>query len=711
MTKVRKKIGTIPINDIEQQVQQSTSAAITQMQQDVSDFIDEETAQYPEIGGTFKYIEDPEGRTEIKTDAEGKILSYRDSEGVVHENVGIESAVINTKSINLSSEGLTDLEKALRENGMSSGTGDWTDYISNDGDNPLCLAEPRYAILNILSDINLSTLLKEGYEGAVEGVNYNVPTEVQFWDMQGNYFKKWTLMSAQGNSSMAYAKRNLAFDFFDTSVYDSKGKIGKGDAFKTKFGDWIAQDSYHLKAFYTDFFRGVSIMSYKISDQVDKTRDQIENRVWKKALLGNYKNGTDLLTMPQDDNLDLQLDNGARCMPDAFPVIVYQNGNFWGIYAWCIKKHRDNYNMKKSSAKQIHLDGTIGDVFFLGYKPYQWFEVRNPKDLYANDGTKYEEGDTLADTTLVDTWIDQGTLPDGTVVDDKIKKNLQNSAKVDSYITDFGTRFKNIRDAATAYETSSKTPADLQAFKDVFEVLFDVDNLIDYELIQLAVDDTDGFAKNWQWVTYDGIKWYVCEYDKDMSFGGMFNGVCTRKVRTEGGWYGITYNSETGLPQKDGPIYFLTTYYQPELKARWQELVSKGVFTANNFMSVVNSWIDRIGKNFYEQEWAKWPESPCNRDLGVNTEYWKLIDYGPEQEETYDESKTYSVGETCVLCTNYDYGFSWTYECIKESIGNYPATRTAQENPIRHGYRDSIWRLKNFISQNLEVLNNWFETL
>ena len=44
MTKVRKKIGTIPINDIEQQVQQSTSAAITQMQQDVSDFIDEETA-------------------------------------------------------------------------------------------------------------------------------------------------------------------------------------------------------------------------------------------------------------------------------------------------------------------------------------------------------------------------------------------------------------------------------------------------------------------------------------------------------------------------------------------------------------------------------------------------------------------------------------------------------------------------------------------
>ena len=113
MTKVRKKIGTIPINDIEQQVQQSTSAAITQMQQDVSDFIDEETAQYPEIGGTFKYIEDPEGRSEVVTDSEGKILSYRDSEGVMHENVGIDAKQITADSIILPDDAIAQVDERI----------------------------------------------------------------------------------------------------------------------------------------------------------------------------------------------------------------------------------------------------------------------------------------------------------------------------------------------------------------------------------------------------------------------------------------------------------------------------------------------------------------------------------------------------------------------------------------------------------------------
>lgn len=143
MTKVRKKIGTIPINDIEQQVQQSTSAAITQMQQDVSDFIDGETAQYPEIGGTFKYIEDPEGRSEVKTDAGGKILSYRDSEGVVHELIGadIKNADINVANIetaNIENINLSDTAK---------------DTVSNIKPNDYVVPNlPKYGTINLTQE-------------------------------------------------------------------------------------------------------------------------------------------------------------------------------------------------------------------------------------------------------------------------------------------------------------------------------------------------------------------------------------------------------------------------------------------------------------------------------------------------------------------------------------------------------------------------------
>lgn len=46
----------------------------------------------------FSHIEDPEGRTEIITDAEGKILEYRDANGVKHENsIQIENFYKNGK--------------------------------------------------------------------------------------------------------------------------------------------------------------------------------------------------------------------------------------------------------------------------------------------------------------------------------------------------------------------------------------------------------------------------------------------------------------------------------------------------------------------------------------------------------------------------------------------------------------------------------------
>ena len=46
----------------------------------------------------FSHIEDPEGRTEITTDAEGKILEYRDANGVKHENsIQIENFYKNGK--------------------------------------------------------------------------------------------------------------------------------------------------------------------------------------------------------------------------------------------------------------------------------------------------------------------------------------------------------------------------------------------------------------------------------------------------------------------------------------------------------------------------------------------------------------------------------------------------------------------------------------
>lgn len=333
-------------------------------------------------------INDPEERLEIKTDEEQKIVSYRDEKGILHENVGIE-----TKELKLSQVGLDLLSKDLKVN--------WSDYISNDGENPLHLSIPKCARINLLTDFDLTKLSKAGYSMySKEGVNYDIPIELEFWDMQGNYFKKKVFIGGQGDSTMAFDKKNIAIDLFD-SEWD-------GDVFSIKFGDWVAQDSFHLKAYDYEPFVGAGAWSYKLFEQMMSVYSPEVDHIWKRALWDTTAN-----TPTQASGSDLgesseYNDTGARCFPDGFPVIIYQNDVFWGVFAFQMKKHRDNYHLSGSNPNHVFLDGKIGEgTLDANGDPdaIRWdlWEVRNPKNIvYApfalyNPGTPYKDGDSVTD--------------------------------------------------------------------------------------------------------------------------------------------------------------------------------------------------------------------------------------------------------------------------------------------------------------------------
>lgn len=641
------------------------------------------------IPDEFSNIDDVENRMEINKDADGRVISYRDSDGKLHENVGLKTPVIdaetiNTKSVNadslnLSKVGLTEFEQALKENGFTGGQGDWSTAST------LHIPEPRCAMINITS---------------ADGKPYSWPTSkfvnnkvwVEFYDMQGNYFKKRAIHNAQGSSSMGFIKKNGAFDFCNDEW------IGD-DTFSIKFGDWVYQDSFHAKAYYTDFFKGVSIVSYKIADQVEKSRGIFSDRPWKKALLKDYIFGSDQANSAQIDDMTLQLNNEAKCHPDGFPCIIYLDGKFYGIYAFCIKKHRDNYHMKKDVAEHIHLDGTLYvQYLFGGNIDWTQFEIRNPKNLYykeAQNGTFEYDADVaqaeIAGDDEVNAWIAAGQLPDGTEITSKIKKRLQTTAKVKNYVINLSQRISQIKAASTTEDKKS-----------LFETYFDIDNLVDYEIVQMATGDTDGFGKNWQWTTYDGVKWWVNEYDKDMSFGGYFTGMFTQPAPTTGGWMGNNSNH---------PIGQLIALYQSEIVSRWKYMVGNGIFSVENFLSLFNDWLDRIGTDNFEKEYKKWPEAPCNRDDKVDTVHWARtnnIKDGTSLAD-YDNTKTYMPGETCW----FNLGSSWSgqFICISETTGNAPLLGTYTNTPQALGYRDSIWRLVNYISQRLEKENEFINNL
>lgn len=638
-----------------------------------------------DLKGTKSDTTNYEDCTQLLCDKDNKIIDSIDNKGTVTHNSkhifkgGIEDATgkMIEDAYNHVIDKSSDLAKVLREKGDMVSSTDWSDSKS------LEIPEPRCAYINITSSDRTPATWPTSKTA-------DKKYWMQFWDMQGNYFKKRIILNAQGNSSMAFIKKNGAIDICNDEW------IGD-DTFKIKFGDWLAFDSFHLKAYYTDFFRGVSIMAYKLADEVELSRDVLVNRPWKRQLLANYTFGTDQTNSAQVNDLSLQLDNEAKCHPDGFPCIVYLDGNFYGIYAFNIKKHRDNYHMDKGTAEHIHLDGDLlASNIWNGTINWDTFEIRNPKNLYykeAHNGTYKYDADIaqaeIAGDDEVNAWIAAGKLPDGTEISSKIEKCLKITAKVKNYII----RLSNALATINAEIDAAKQ-------KTLFASYFDVPSLVDYEIVQMATGDTDGFGKNWQWITLDGKHWSVCEYDKDMSFGGFFTGQFTQASPSKGDWAGNSTSTPMGL---------IISLYKDDIVSMWKDLTNKNVLTADNIISIAKDWINRIGTDNFKKEYKKWDESPCCRASLVDTEHWKRTNEFKTSNiyNTYDNTKTYKIGETCY----YGFNRSFKFEAIAETTGNPPLTDSYNNYPKELGYYDSFWRLANYIKQRISVENDFINSL
>lgn len=628
----------------------------------------------------FEHIEDPEGRTEITTDADNKVMSYRDSEGKKHEH-DMEVTNLEVLNLNLQGNSVNNIQDALKANGFNVNTPtDWSESSF------IQIPEPRFAIINITNIDYMPTTKQDNKKAFLE-----------FWDMSGNYFKKHAILNAQGNSSMGFVKKNVAIDFCeDEWVGDDTPKV--------RIGEWVPQDSFHMKAYYTDFFRGVGAVSYKLYDQIVRTRGNMYDRPWKKALIDMSKIGvtTKSIGNPYIGDYSLLTDTGARCFPDGFPVAVYFKSTFYGIFSFQLKKHRDNYHLDKGIAENVHLDGTINASTILGGKDnIDWtqFEIRNPKNLYAIGGNKYDadiKQEEIAGEDEVNTWIAAEQLPDGTAISSKIKKNLQMTAKVKKYIQEFANTINIIKAAASTYEASSKTDEDLKAFKAVFEKYYDVDNWIDYIIISDLIANSDGFSKNWQWFTYNGVKWWVGLYDCDVSFGGHFLGNQIQSV--------LNNHLSTSTSAPHG---YIIKYYTTELNSRYKKLADMNIASADNIFALLQDWCMRIGTNFFKEEYKKWDDSPCIANSVVRSKYWEAIldeNGNPQTDtsETFNAKKAYNIDDIVSFGLNNHMGY-FKFKCIKATTAlstNTPHTISTYSPIETFKHCDNIYRIQKWIEQN-----------
>ena len=230
----------------------------------------------------------------------------------------------------------------------------------------------------------------------------------------------------QGASSTRYDKKNYTINFYKDSTFDDKLKIDVG---------WGAQNQYCLKANWIDKTHSRNVVSAKLAGQMQKKYGLFE-------------------TAPN---------NGAV---DGFPIEVYINGSFHGLYTMNIPKDEWMFNMDKDNPNHIVVCGEdwVAPVLFRAI----------PSDLSA--------------------WTVE--------VGPEDKNTLQKVQRLVSFVLN-----------------SSDTE-----FKQNFSQYLNLDSTLNYYVLMNYGWMPDNTGKNMLLATYDGLVWYPTLYDLDTTWGTNYKG-------------------------------------------------------------------------------------------------------------------------------------------------------------------------------------------
>ena len=242
---------------------------------------------------------------------------------------------------------------------------------------------------------------------------------------ESNNLEKYATLKIQGSSSSTYPKKNYTIKFFEDEACTDK--------FKVDFG-WGRQNKYVLKANWTDKTHSRNIVTAHIAAQVQD----------KYNLFQNTPN------------------NG---LIDGFPVEVYLNNEFHGLYTLNIPKDDWLYGMDDNNPNHIIMVGE-----------------------------KYSTATTFKEVNI-DGWNNQ--------LDDNSPTVQQKMLRLINFVV-------NSTD---------------QEFKENIEDYINLDATLNYYVLCHTLNIADNNAKNLIFVTYDGKIWYPTLYDLDTTFGSYYHGL------------------------------------------------------------------------------------------------------------------------------------------------------------------------------------------
>lgn len=611
-------------------------------------------------GHHIKNIEDPERRNEITTDSEGKIVSYRDSDGVKHEEVGIETDSASINHLNLTNTGMTEFQQALKNAGFQPGGGsDWSDR------EVIELPEPEhYALLDIaVSNLPLNDgEVSEGY--------------ITYYDGLGNYFKIECSLEPQGQSSRIFARTG------------GKGNYTLDLPKDIKFGSWVPQDSFHLKGAAKDVTKCYLPTSYKWAYKVMNYLNAKPNRV--------LSNDEDITYTDATGDRFTDWGDSARCISDGFPVEVYLNGEYWGLYNLQLKKHRKNYSMDKKDYTSFFIDadkmmsndythGIWNDgpdaVDPDGAYPKWWngFDIKGPKDLICMDGSEFD-GDNPKE--LIDS-----TSP----VYNASNKKHKGSATTKALIRGFQTKYLEVK---TLIDNN-----DIEGAKAKFNENFDYNACMLVYIFNSLMGNSDSVKKNTLWGVYKEGKIAPMLWDIDGIYGE--------------GWIGIKANNPNAgifntYHNAQWPLKLLWDLYETEIKDTYCDLREQGIISIETWRDIIFGWINRVGIEAYDRDIKKWPNTPSYRENYTNTDYWQEVGTTADTQSTplWNDSTNYNINDQCRLSMGGSYLYM-IYKAVSPNINVCPVTAYYEGFPNVGGYYNSPKRMEKWMQRQIELCDSF----
>ena len=247
-------------------------------------------------------------------------------------------------------------------------------------------------------------------------------------------FESYATIKWQGNSSLRFKKKNYNIKLYSDENREEKYKVDTG---------WGNEYKYCLKANFIDQTHARNIITASLSADIQKKYNLFENTP-------NYG------------------------VIDGFPVEVYNNNEFLGLYTWNIPKDEWLLGLDKNNINHIAI---------------------MPKEPEGENYSAYDSYDVNTD------W--------------------EFEAGYEQSINKFNRVLKFIIDSNN------------EEFKTNFEKYFNLDATLNYYVLLEMAMLIDNVDRNIIMVTYDGNIWYPTHYDLDISWGTNWTGLRTHRYTTD----------------------------------------------------------------------------------------------------------------------------------------------------------------------------------